>query len=110
MTVAIDKEEGLKRLMNNKKLYGKLLNNFLQGSAVDDLAASIGDGDFEKIKAAAHTLKGVAANLALPELRGVAADIEALARDEKPADELLPVLKSAAGAAGKAIGEFLSEE
>jgi len=109
MAVTIDTKEGLGRLMNNKKLYGKLLNNFQNGNAVEELVSSIEGGDAEKIKNAAHALKGVAANLALLELRAISQEIENLAKEGKPADDMIPALRKAAQDAAQAINEFLSE-
>jgi HPt (histidine-containing phosphotransfer) domain-containing protein len=66
--VYIDFADGLKRVVNNKALYTKLLTKFRNENKLDDLEAAIAANDMEKAKGAAHTLKGVAANLALIEL------------------------------------------
>ena len=66
--VYIDFADGLKRVVNNTKLYVKLLTKFRNENKLDDLEAAIAAGDMEKAKNAAHTLKGVSANLSLTEL------------------------------------------
>ena len=66
--VYVDFDGGIKRVMNNAKLYVKLLTKFKNDTKLDDLETAIAEGDLEKAKAAAHTLKGVAANLSLAEL------------------------------------------
>jgi len=64
----IDFADGLKRVVNNKMLYVKLLTKFRNENKLDDLEAAIAAKDMEKAKNAAHTIKGVAANLSLTEL------------------------------------------
>ena len=66
--VYVDFDEGVKRVMNNAKLYAKLLTKFRNDTKLDDLETAVAEGDMEKAKAAAHTIKGVAANLSLTEL------------------------------------------
>jgi HPt (histidine-containing phosphotransfer) domain-containing protein len=67
-TVYIDFADGVKRVMNNTKLYVKLLAKFKDGTRLDDLEAAIAAGDMEKARNSAHTIKGLAANLSLAEL------------------------------------------
>ena len=66
--VYIDFADGLKRVVNNTKLYVKLLTKFKSENKLDDLEAAIAAGEMEKARNAAHTIKGVAANLSLTEL------------------------------------------
>jgi HPt (histidine-containing phosphotransfer) domain-containing protein len=66
--VYINFDEGIKRVMNNAKLYVKLLAKFKTDTNLDELVAPLGAGDYEKAQVAAHTLKGVSANLSLAEL------------------------------------------
>jgi len=66
--VYIDVAEGIKRVMNNSKLYVKLLAKFKDDKNLADLDEALAAGDLQKAKASAHTLKGLAANLSLAEL------------------------------------------
>ena len=66
--VYIDFNEGVKRVMNNAKLYIKLLAKFKTDANFEELSASLAAGDLEKAKGQAHTIKGIAANLSLTEL------------------------------------------
>jgi len=74
--VYINEEEGKKRVMNNGKLYAKLLTKFKADTSINDLVASAGAQDWEKAQAAAHTIKGIAANLSLTELFNQSLDVE----------------------------------
>jgi HPt (histidine-containing phosphotransfer) domain-containing protein len=66
--VYVDFADGVKRVMNNSKLYIKLLTKFKNDTRLDDLESAIVSGDMEKARNAAHTIKGLAANLSLAEL------------------------------------------
>ena len=66
--VYIDFNEGVKRVMNNAKLYTKLLTKFKTDTNINDLSSSLAAGDLEKAQVQAHTIKGVSANLSLTEL------------------------------------------
>ena len=74
--VYVDFDGGVKRVMNNAKLYVKLLTKFKNDTKLDDLETAIAEGDLDKAKAAAHTLKGVAANLSLEELFKQSVELE----------------------------------
>jgi len=66
--VYVDMADGVKRVMNNVKLYVKLLTKFRDDTKADDIETALAAGDMEKARNAVHTLKGVAANLSLVEL------------------------------------------
>jgi len=74
--VYIDIEEGKKRLMNNGKLYAKMLAKFKADTSIDELLAFARAQDWEKARAEAHAIKGVAANLSLTELYRQSLDAE----------------------------------
>ena len=66
--VYVNVAEGSARVMNNIKLYVKLITKFRNDNNLNDLDAAIAEGDMVKAQNAAHTIKGVAANLAFAEL------------------------------------------
>ena len=74
--VYVDFTDGIKRVMNNAKLYVKLLTKFRDGTKLDEMEAAILAGDLEKAQAEAHTIKGVASNLSLSELAKQSLEIE----------------------------------
>jgi HPt (histidine-containing phosphotransfer) domain-containing protein len=74
--VYVNYEEGVKRVLNNSKLYIKLLSKFKAETSLDELDAALAAGDMEKARTAAHTVKGIAANLSLMELYKQALEIE----------------------------------
>ncbi len=73
----INQEEGMKRVMNNKKLYIQLLTKFRNKTNFDELLSAIEAKDYEEAEAAAHSLKGLSGNLSLTALYELMQDIDA---------------------------------
>jgi len=74
----IDIEAGLKVTQNNAKLYRKLLLKFLdkQADFAETFKNAWENDDLQAAKIAAHTLKGVAANLGMMDVRTCASALE----------------------------------
>jgi len=66
--IYINVDEGLSRVMKNIVLFNKLLVKFKNDTTINDIENAFAESDTEKAKVAAHTLKGLAANLSLTEL------------------------------------------
>ena len=92
--VYIDEEEGKKRVMNNGKLYAKLLTKFKADTNIEDLAVFAGAQDWEKAQGAAHTIKGIAANLSLKELYRQSLDVETQIKGKSLSSESIEGLKA----------------
>ena len=80
--------------MNNGKLYAKLLTKFKTDTNLDDLVTFAGAQDWEKAQGAAHTIKGIAANLSLTELFNQALDVETQIKGKALRPESLDNLKT----------------
>ena len=74
--VFINEEEGKKRVMNNGKLYAKLLTKFKTDTNLNDFADFVETQNWEKAQVVIHTIKGIAANLSLTELFNQSIDVE----------------------------------
>jgi HPt (histidine-containing phosphotransfer) domain-containing protein len=92
--VYLNEEEGKKRVMNNNKLYVKLLTKFKADTNLDEFNIAAGAQDWEKAQAAAHTIKGIAANLSLTELYKQSLDVETQIKGKALKDESLESLKN----------------
>jgi HPt (histidine-containing phosphotransfer) domain-containing protein len=75
--VYIDVEDGSKRVMNNIKLFVKLLTKFKEDQNIINIESALAAGDLQNAQIAAHTLKGLSANLSLVELNKQVKEIEA---------------------------------
>jgi HPt (histidine-containing phosphotransfer) domain-containing protein len=94
--VYVDMADGLKRVMNNVRLYVKLVGKFKTDMSVtlQDLVAAAGAQDWEKAQAAAHTIKGTSANLSLVELNKQALEVETQIKGKSVNPESLENLKT----------------
>lgn len=72
----MDVNNAMSRLGNNKKLYAMLLKKYDGNAMLEDLKSKLASGDTAAAQAQAHTIKGVAANLSLNDLRAKAEMIE----------------------------------
>ena len=74
----LDTREGLARVAGNRKLYVKLLRQFMtqQGSAVLEISNAMAKDDTALAERLAHTLRGVAGNLGANSLQNAAGQLE----------------------------------
>jgi HPt (histidine-containing phosphotransfer) domain-containing protein len=72
----IDVEDGSKRVMNNTKLYAKLLTKFKDDQSIKNIESALASGDLPNAQIYTHTLKGLSANLSLVELNKQVKELE----------------------------------
>jgi HPt (histidine-containing phosphotransfer) domain-containing protein len=107
--VYVDYEEGVKRVLNNDRLYVKLLAKFKAETSLDDLDAALTAGDMEKARAAAHTVKGVAANLSLTELYKQALEIETQIKAGSVKEGMLETVRNVYGETLKGVEKVIEQ-
>ena len=105
--VYINEEEGKKRVMNNGKLYAKLLTKFKTDTNLDELNNSVETQEWEKAQAAVHTVKGVAANLSLTELFNQSLDVETQIKGKALNPESLDKLNACFAETLKSVEEVI---
>ena len=106
----IDVQDGLNRLMNNKKLYFMSLEKFAENALAEEIAASIGENDLPKVTQGARALKDIAANLGLTNLHSVAANVENHAKSEVNPVNLLDSLMASVALTKDTIKRLLESE
>jgi len=79
--IYINAEEGKRRVMNNEKLYAKLLTKFKADTNIVDFFAFADAQDWDKAQASIHAVKGLAANLSLTELFNQSIKVEAQVKE-----------------------------
>jgi two-component system, sensor histidine kinase and response regulator len=79
----VDMASALKRLMGNRKLFEKLLRDFVQGNAhvVDKIRKMVEIGEYDSARVEVHTLKGVAGNLSAEIVFKVTQELEVAIRE-----------------------------
>jgi HPt (histidine-containing phosphotransfer) domain-containing protein len=108
-TVYVNVEEGVKRVVNNTRLYVTLLKKFKADTNMGLIEDRLGASDFEKAQGAAHTLKGIAANLSLSELFEKVRDLEARIKEKAVPPGALDGVKSAYDETIKKIDEVIAK-
>jgi two-component system sensor histidine kinase/response regulator len=105
-TVAgLDTKDGLTRVAGNRKLYLKLLRQFVeqQGPAVGQMATALAQGDIALAERLAHTVKGVAGNLGARLIQQMAGKVEKAIGAKAAASELDPLVNEL----GAALADFV---
>jgi HPt (histidine-containing phosphotransfer) domain-containing protein len=76
--VYINFDDGVKRVVNNAKLYVTLLKKFKNDfdTKMSEMSAQLASGDMEAAQVSAHTIKGASANLSLMELNKQVLELE----------------------------------
>ena len=107
-----DLVDGLKRLQGNKKLYLKLLLNFVTDydAVANEIRAALDAQDFDGAHSLVHNLKGLAGNLSATDLQAAAVNMEKLVKgvdkkapSSKQLDLKLAELETALGQAFESV-------
>ena len=107
--VYVDIAEGAKRVMDNIKLYVRLLTKFRDGTKLDELEAALSAGDMEKAQNEAHTVKGVAANLSLTELFKQCLELETQIKAKAVDPVQVEAVKTAYAATIQEVNKVIAE-
>ena len=91
----IDVEDGLKRVGGNMGLYKKLLQRFVEGNYYEAVCTCLQGGDMDGAVAAAHTIKGVGANLSLVKVAAKSLELEMCLKNGQEYSESLSGLQAA---------------
>ena len=97
--------EGLQRVGGNRRLYLKLLRQFVdeESDAAERIRATLAAGDRATAERMAHTVKGVGGNLGANDVEAAAADVERAVREGTPPVE--PLTERLAGALSALRGQ-----
>jgi HPt (histidine-containing phosphotransfer) domain-containing protein len=107
--IYINFDEGVKRVMNNAKLYIKLLTKFKTDTNLDELLNALAASDLEKAQGAAHTIKGVAANLSLSELFKQILELEIQIKAKSVNPDQTETVKNAFGETIKEVDKVIAQ-
>jgi len=106
----LDTKDGLTRVAGNRKLYLKLLRQFIeqQGPAVVQITEALAKGDAPLAERLAHTLKGVAGNIGAKPVQTAAGVAEKLIRERAAAAEAESALRQVAAALDPLLAQLRS--
>ena len=74
--VYVNVEEGSRRVMNNIKLYVKLLGKFMEDKSMSQIDEALNNNDLASAQNLIHAVKGLAANLSLTDLYKHSVELE----------------------------------
>ena len=92
--IYIDINDGLKRIVNNTKLYAKLLGKFKNEADVASIESALIEGNMEKAQTAVHALKGLSANLSLTELCKQTTELERQIKEKAVKPDQMEIIKT----------------
>ena len=108
-----DVDAAVKRLGGNSKLYRKLLNQFsiTNKDAIARMRSALAEKHFGEIAELAHSIKGVASNLAGQDLAEITGRIEksAIKGDENELEKLMPLFEKQLSRALSSITDLTEE-
>jgi FOG: CheY-like receiver len=86
----LDANDGLSRVGGNRKLYRKILRQFVeeQGATAGQISNALAQGDFSLAERLAHTLKGVGGNIGAKDVHSAAGKLEKLIRSRASAEKM----------------------
>jgi HPt (histidine-containing phosphotransfer) domain-containing protein len=104
----LDTKDGLARVAGNRKLYLKLLRQFVeqQGPALEQISAGLAAGDAALAERLAHTLKGVAGNIGAKGIQAAAGVVEKLIREKAGSADLDAAKQRLAAVLGPLTGQL----
>ena len=105
---AFNQTDALKRLMNNKNLYKKLLNKFAAeySDFVGKITEAFQGDNFESAVHLTHTMKGLAGNLGADDLQEASLALERIAKGGSKTPELDETLEKFASELNRALKEI----
>ena len=84
--LGVNTEEGIARCIGKPEFYLKMVKTALSDNGFEKLEAAVAAGNYDEAFAAAHNLKGVAANLALTPLNEPLRELTDLLRPRTEVD------------------------
>ena len=108
-SIYIDQEDGKKRVMNNAKLYSKLLDKFCKDTKLEPVFAAIEAGNYEEAQTLAHTIKGVTANLSIMDLNKKIQELEAQIKTQSVDAQIVEAVKASFSATLPEIEKVIAE-
>ncbi|MDR2808440.1 MAG: Hpt domain-containing protein [Spirochaetaceae bacterium] len=107
----VNETEGLGRVLNNTKLYIRLLTKFKDANNLNDIFEALQAEDYVKAQSAIHTIKGIAANLSLTALyeqsKSLEIEIKAHAVQEDSLEKIKVCFAETIGAINKVLSRYV---
>ena len=106
----IDVNDGKTRVMDNLKLYVRLVAKFDGRKMAGEIVDAINSGDTAMVAQKSHALRGTAANLGFTQVQKIAEEIEILSKQEQDSTHLKESLNEAIESLVGAVTSFLETQ
>jgi len=108
----LNANDGIKRIMNNKKLYYSMLERFKLQEMAEAIRTTVsaGDPDAENVAFTTHALKGTLGNLGFPVMYAFVGEMENLAKKGDSIEHLMPQFNTMTNEVAEVIKTFLANE
>ena len=107
--IYVDQEDGKKRVMNNAKLYAKLLGKFKNETNLDPIFTALDAGNYEEAQGLAHTIKGITANLSIKDLNEKIVALEAQIKAKSVDPGIIEAVKTSFTATIPEVDKVIAE-
>ena len=107
--VYIDQEDGKKRVMNNGKLYARLLGKFRDETALEPVFAALEAGNYEEAQGLAHTIKGITGNLSIKALNEKIVELEVQIKAKSVNPQIIEEIREAFAATLPEVEKVIAE-
>ena len=102
----IDVKGGLARLMNNKKLYARLLKKYMDDTNFESIVAPLTAGDLVAAHEKIHAFKGVSSNLSIAKNYELSKELEAIVKERGDFTAKLSELRDSIESTAPAIAQL----
>ena len=107
--VYVDQEDGKKRVMNNAKLYAKLLGKFRDETRLEPVFSALEAGNYEEAQGLVHTIKGITANLSIKDLNEKIVELEAQIKAKSVDTQIIQAVKASFSATLPEVEKVITE-
>jgi HPt (histidine-containing phosphotransfer) domain-containing protein len=107
--VYIDQADGKKRVMNNAKLYAKLLGKFCNETKIEPVITAIEAGNYDEAQGLAHTIKGISANLSIKDFNEKIVQLEVQIKAKSVNPQIIEAVRASFAATLPAVEKVIAE-
>jgi len=107
--VYIDQEDGKKRVVNNAKLYAKLLGKFRDETKLEPVFSALEAGNYELAQSLVHTIKGITANLSIKDLNEKIIEFESQIKAKSVDPQTIEAVKASFAATLPEVEKVIAE-
>ena len=107
--IYVDQEDGKKRVMNNAKLYTRLLGKFRDETRLEPVFTALEAGSYEEAQGLVHAIKGITGNLSIKDLNEKIVELEAQIKAKSVDPQIIEAVKMSFAATLPEVEKVIAE-